>query len=1117
MSQQALELILENKRTKEVRLDLGNCGMTKLPKELFECVWLEELILSNKWKNEFSSDWTRSKNAGNSNLLSNIPLDIRKLVNLKILRIGGDHDNKWKIRDLYFLQSKEMLLYEDVNWNQFYDVESFDKELQLTGIDLSYNEISDISLLALQPELQSLILSNNLIENIDSLISLNELNLLYLDNNRISNLDSIKKLYGLRDLKLHTNRIEDTTPLSELFSLQYLDLSWNFIRDFSGLKNLINLRSLRLSSALISDIGFLEGLIGLFHLDLSNNRFLSKVDVLRNCNNLVWLYLNNCSISNLNFLEGLKELEQLELRGNSILNITELKSVTRIKHLNLNDNFISHLDALSKLKFLEYLDLSNNRIANLKSLSNLKLLRLLNLSDNVILEIESLYPIINLNKNIRIDLYNNPFLGKMPKEVVNAGWPAIWDRLIDLKEGVEFVEIKEVKVLLLGNTNVGKSNLLEHLETGKEPLKNTTTFGIQFRALKNTVEGTILNCWDFGGQDYFHATHQLFFSPGALNIVIWSIRNEVRNPEEVCYDLHYWFRCIEQIVSNFFDNAEKKIEVIVIENKIDYQGFQPTPVNQELYQNKFSNLNLNFAAINLKPLRYVQGFKDLMSERMDRLYNKYQLKYKRYLSLIRNYNGPFLPLQYINPFDRKIKDTAIPVFRNMGILLYFPQIIPDKVFHKPQKLLDLLYKKVLSKELREAKEFSITKEKIKKVIAGNDLELSMEEVIGLLQHFDLIFSIPKLEDVFFIPQYMPAPNKLNRDYKEDAFFDADIIIKSDHYLMNLAMLKIFSKYGKYAEEDKITGYQFWKDSIIIEKGLNKLLIEFNRKEDRIELYPAMKGNNFELQNELVNFLIHIDPRNSGPLKDSNESSYENKDIYWLSEKFEIYVSVDGGYFADWKELIDKSYREAWQIDTVLLKDSEKKKLFPVTAFKRFIPDKIKNKMKKTVFICYSHEDIAFTDSLKKYLDTIKSDGLIDIWDDGLLEGGDIWDNKIKTGLMAADICILMVSQDLIVSKYVKEVEFKKIMEKRRREECRILPVLVKSCDWKNWKVYPDSISVKLTAGNDFYSIKSFQFLPLDEKRRMKPIAVWEHPEDAWMQVCNTIRSFCDSTAFNNFG
>jgi internalin A len=54
MSELALQRIRENiqkhRRGEDARLlDLGNCGMTEVPEEIGECVWLEELVLSGEW------------------------------------------------------------------------------------------------------------------------------------------------------------------------------------------------------------------------------------------------------------------------------------------------------------------------------------------------------------------------------------------------------------------------------------------------------------------------------------------------------------------------------------------------------------------------------------------------------------------------------------------------------------------------------------------------------------------------------------------------------------------------------------------------------------------------------------------------------------------------------------------------------------------------------------------------------------------------------------------------------------------------------------------------------------------------------------------------------------
>jgi internalin A len=73
MSDLAQKLIAECKRTKAKSLDLGYCGLTEIPEEVFDCVWLEELVLSEIFWDEEINEWKATKNEGNKNNIISIP------------------------------------------------------------------------------------------------------------------------------------------------------------------------------------------------------------------------------------------------------------------------------------------------------------------------------------------------------------------------------------------------------------------------------------------------------------------------------------------------------------------------------------------------------------------------------------------------------------------------------------------------------------------------------------------------------------------------------------------------------------------------------------------------------------------------------------------------------------------------------------------------------------------------------------------------------------------------------------------------------------------------------------------------------------------------------------
>lgn len=101
MSELALKLIREAKENRSTHLDLGNCGLTELPDELFELTWLEELILSSKWweysLNDIKEHLKYSENMKVANNIEKIPYDIQNLSKLKKLVASSyiDVHGKW--------------------------------------------------------------------------------------------------------------------------------------------------------------------------------------------------------------------------------------------------------------------------------------------------------------------------------------------------------------------------------------------------------------------------------------------------------------------------------------------------------------------------------------------------------------------------------------------------------------------------------------------------------------------------------------------------------------------------------------------------------------------------------------------------------------------------------------------------------------------------------------------------------------------------------------------------------------------------------------------------------------------------------------------------------------
>jgi len=102
----------------------------------------------------------------------------------------------------------------------------------------------------------------------------------------------------------------------------------------------------------------------------------------------------------------------------------------------------------------------------------------------------------------------------------------------------------------------------------------------------------------------------------------------------------------------------------------------------------------------------------------------------------------------------------------------------------------------------------------------------------------------------------------------------------------------------------------------------------------------------------------------------------------------------------------------------------------------------------TLFLSYSHKDSAIRDELEIHLTALKRQGVIDIWHDRRIGAGKEFDNEIGENLNKADIILLLISPNFIASDYCYEIEMKRAMERHRKGDARVIPVILEPCEWQ---------------------------------------------------------------------
>ncbi len=206
----------------------------------------------------------------------------------------------------------------------------------------------------------------------------------------------------------------------------------------------------------------------------------------------------------------------------------------------------------------------------------------------------SLAQIENLEK---INLYGNP-LNLELAEAYQQGLPAVMAYLRAKAESQ--ITLNEAKLILVGEGGVGKTSLLAALRGEAWVENRATTHGVEVSikslAVKDPEKGTeiTLNGWDFGGQNIYRHTHQLFFTAPAVYLAVWEPR---RGPEQCC--VAEWIKMIKHRAYDETRPAERPRILVVAthggpKERLDH-------IDEQALRAEFGDLIAGFYHVDSKP------------------------------------------------------------------------------------------------------------------------------------------------------------------------------------------------------------------------------------------------------------------------------------------------------------------------------------------------------------------------------------------------------------------------------------------------------------------------------------------------------------------------------------
>ena len=895
----------------------------------------------------------------------------------------------------------------------------------------------------------------------------------------------LKELKGLANLALVGNKLRDVSYLKELKGLTNLDLSTNFqIKDFSFLKELKGLINIALSFNNLRDVSYLKELKGLKILCLSYTN-LKNVSFLKELKGLTNLDLKfNLQIKDFSYLKELKGLTNLDLGGNCLKDVSYLKELKGLTNLDLSYNYLRDVSYLKELKGLTNLDLRNNNLSDVSFLKKLNSLSYVNLEGNP-LEIP-------------------------PKEIAEQGIEAIrvYFRELDKSKEAKLEDYinNEVKLILTGNSESGKTTLVEYLKTEriKKDIKTTHWMevsnwepGIKLEKLKSDInpEGKfIVRIFDFGGQEYYHDTHHLFFTNNTAYLLVWDkysnilgVRdtniitniNEKKKVKLQHYPLEYWLEAIKhytKAIDTQRTNSDRKIEldkekeypfkytypviewdevfpikqskiespVLVVQNKIDKDevDFQ----NQRELKDSHSFI-YDFISISLyekKRLDYLQSLIEEIFSSMEILGSPLPRHWGVVKDSLDNYNGK--PIMTIEEFTGYCNELLVEKFNK------------EKVSHiafneKSTKYL-CGYLKPIGRILYYPDVESII----------NNIYVDRNWVIGNI--YNILFDLAEKGAEFNHEYIVEKINK--KDFDKDC---EDLIKLMQHFriIFNHPHKKDTYIAPLYLPIDPGRGVQIFIETFnkpiyrfqyegFIHKGV---ILHFFQEFGKDALYKkdlyyywrygiVIKGKE-KKENDLVfvkfvmgkkegNVPAHIDLFH---LKNNKDSFLFKRIIDKLKEinkgwNVKQMVTSNGKDFVPLKEIQENEERELWVF-------TYENKMFELNDFSEYLNKT--NSMKK-IFISYSKTDAEYLRQLENHLSVLKRQRYIATWHDRKLIPGEEWDGKIRKELEEADIILFLVSSDFLATDYIWDIEMKRAVELYEKEKAIVVPIVVRDCDWE---------------------------------------------------------------------
>ncbi|XP_065573170.1 ras-related protein Rab-11A-like [Artemia franciscana] len=126
------------------------------------------------------------------------------------------------------------------------------------------------------------------------------------------------------------------------------------------------------------------------------------------------------------------------------------------------------------------------------------------------------------------------------------------------------------KVVLIGDSGVGKSNLLSRFTRNEFNLESKSTIGVEFATRSIQVDGKTIKAqiWDTAGQERYRAITSAYYRGAVGALLVYDIAKQLT------------YENVERWLKELRDHADQNIVIMLVGNKSDLRHLRSVPTDE---------------------------------------------------------------------------------------------------------------------------------------------------------------------------------------------------------------------------------------------------------------------------------------------------------------------------------------------------------------------------------------------------------------------------------------------------------------------------------------------------------------------------------------------------------